>query len=96
MNTLVVLFFVSNVLAAGLLGGKFLSKQEPVFRYFGIGLLFDAAAFAFWFVSGGLSHQGLTPLSALLYTWSSQGNSLSACPVGSPPPGIFYFLFFIL
>src|SRR3989344_8392500 len=57
MNTLVVLFFVSNVLAAGLLGGKFLSKQEPVFRYFGIGLLFDSAAFAFWtigYVNSGL------------------------------------------
>jgi hypothetical protein len=48
MNISVVLFFASNVLAAMLLGGKFVSKKDPVFKYFGVGLLFDAAAFAFW------------------------------------------------
>jgi hypothetical protein len=50
MNTLVVLFFASNVAAAGLLGVKFMSKKEPLFRYFGIGLLLDALAFAIWTV----------------------------------------------
>lgn len=57
MNISVTAFFVSNVLAAVLLGGKFVSKNDPVFKYFGIGLLFDAAAFAFWtigYVNSGL------------------------------------------
>src|SRR3989344_4427063 len=57
MNISVVLFFASNVLAAVLLGGKFVSKKDPVFKYFGIGLLFDAVAFAFWtigYVNSGL------------------------------------------
>lgn len=48
MNSSVLAFFVTNVLAAALLGGKFAAKKDPVFRYFGIGLLFDAVAFAFW------------------------------------------------
>ena len=48
MNSSVVLFFVSNVLATVLLGGKFVSRKDPVFKYFGIGLLLDAAAFAMW------------------------------------------------
>ena len=29
-------------------GGKFVSKKDAVFKYFGIGLLLDAVAFAFW------------------------------------------------
>jgi len=48
MNSSVVLFFVSNVLATVLLGGKFVSRKDPLFKYFGIGLLLDAAAFAMW------------------------------------------------
>ena len=48
MNSTVALFFAINVLAAALIGGKFLSKNNPVFKYFGVGLLFDALAFAFW------------------------------------------------
>ena len=48
MNSLVVLFFASNVLAAALLGGKFIRKNDPVLKYFGIGLLFDALAFLMW------------------------------------------------
>lgn len=48
MNSSVLAFFVTNVLAAALLGGKFAAKKDRVFRYFGIGLLFDAVAFAFW------------------------------------------------
>ncbi|MDP3697019.1 MAG: hypothetical protein Q8R55_03220 [Candidatus Taylorbacteria bacterium] len=57
MNISVIAFFTSNVLAAVLLGVKFVSKNDPVFKYFGIGLLFDAAAFAFWtigYVNSGL------------------------------------------
>jgi len=48
MNTSVVLFFVSNVVATVLLGGKFVSRKDPLFKYFGVGLLLDAAAFALW------------------------------------------------
>jgi hypothetical protein len=48
MNSSVLAFFVTNVLAAALLGGKFAAKKDRVFKYFGIGLLFDAVAFAFW------------------------------------------------
>ncbi|KKU79100.1 MAG: hypothetical protein UY04_C0017G0008 [Parcubacteria group bacterium GW2011_GWA2_47_7] len=48
MNVSVVLFFVHNVLATVLLGSKFVRRSDPVFRYFGIGLLLDALAFAMW------------------------------------------------
>jgi hypothetical protein len=48
MNTSVALFFVSNVVATVLLGGKFAAKKDPIFKYFGIGLLLDAVAFALW------------------------------------------------
>ncbi len=48
MNSSVVLFFISNVLATVLLGGKFVSRNDRVFKYFGIGLLLDATAFAMW------------------------------------------------
>ena len=48
MNSSVVLFFVSNVVATVLLGGKFVRRNDPVFKYFGIGLLLDAIAFALW------------------------------------------------
>ncbi len=48
MNSSVAIFFAVNVVAAALIGGRFLSKSDPVFKYFGIGLLFDALAFAFW------------------------------------------------
>ena len=48
MNTSVVLFFLSNVVATILLGGKFVSKKDPIFKYFGIGLLLDAVAFGLW------------------------------------------------
>ncbi len=55
MNSTVALFFAINVLAAALIGGKFLSKNNPVFKYFGVGLLFDALAFAFWTIGYGNS-----------------------------------------
>jgi len=48
MNTSVVLFFVSNVIAALLLGMKFMKRRDPVLKFFGIGLLLDAGAFALW------------------------------------------------
>jgi heme/copper-type cytochrome/quinol oxidase subunit 4 len=48
MNSSVALFFGINVLAAAIIGGKFLNRKNPVFKYFGIGLLLDALAFAFW------------------------------------------------
>jgi|SRR3989344_3511665 len=48
MNVLVLLFYVQNVLASLLLGGKFVVKRDPVFKHFGLALLFDAVAFAIW------------------------------------------------
>lgn len=48
MNTSVALFFVSNVVATVLLGGKFVSRKDSLFKYFGFGLLLDALAFAMW------------------------------------------------
>jgi len=48
MNSLVVLFFAGNVLAAILLGRKFTSKSDSTLKYFGVGLLLNAFAFAMW------------------------------------------------
>ncbi len=48
MNLLVVLFFAGNVLAAILLGRKFVSKSDLTLKYFGVGLLLNAFAFAMW------------------------------------------------
>ena len=48
MNVMVLLFYVQNVVASLLLGGKFVSRKDPVFKNFGIALLFDAIAFAIW------------------------------------------------
>ncbi len=48
MNFSVVLFFLNNVFATTLLGGMFTRKSDPVLKNFGIGLLLDAVAFAFW------------------------------------------------
>ena len=36
------------MLATVLLGGKFVRSNDSVFKYFGIGLLLDAAAFSMW------------------------------------------------
>jgi hypothetical protein len=60
MNSSVVLFFASNVLAAALLGGKFVRKSDPVFKYFGFGLLFDALAFLMWTIGYVKSEQLLS------------------------------------
>ena len=60
MNISVLLFFAHNVLATVLLGGKFASKSDAVFRFFGIGLLLDAFAFAMWTIGYVNSGQLLT------------------------------------
>ncbi len=60
MNTSVLLFFVSNVVATVLLGGKFISRNDPVFKYFGVGLLLEAVAFALWTIGYLNSGQLLT------------------------------------
>jgi len=61
MDILVVLFFVFNVLAATILGGKFFSKNDNyVFRSFGISLLLNAVAFAIWSF-GVISPENLLP-----------------------------------
>lgn len=51
MNIAVLLFFVHNVLATILLGGKFVSKSDPIFKNFGIALLINALAFAIWSIA---------------------------------------------
>ena len=48
MNTSVLLFFIHNVLATLLLGGKFATRPNPVFKNFGFALLIEAVAFAIW------------------------------------------------
>lgn len=48
MNSLVLLFFLHNILATLLLGIKFVKRSDSVFRNFGRALLLDAAAFAAW------------------------------------------------
>jgi len=45
---MVIVFYVQNVLASLLLGGKFAIRRDPVSKNFGIALLFDAIAFAIW------------------------------------------------
>ncbi|MFA6601985.1 MAG: hypothetical protein WCT02_03975 [Candidatus Paceibacterota bacterium] len=48
MNTSVALFFVSNIVATVILGLKFTTRKDRVFRTFGAALLLDAVAFAVW------------------------------------------------
>lgn len=49
MNSFVLLFFLHTVVATLLLGGKFVMRRDDrVFKFFGITLLFDAAAFLIW------------------------------------------------
>lgn len=50
MNTQVALYFVSNVLATLIVGGKFATKNEKGFKTFGVALIIDALAFALWTV----------------------------------------------
>lgn len=60
MNTSVLLFFVSNVVATLLLGWKFAAHKDSLFRYFGYGLLLDAVAFAMWTIGYVNQEQLLT------------------------------------
>ncbi len=48
MNLLVLLFFLQNIIVTTLLGYKFFSKKDPIFKNFGIALFLNAAAFAIW------------------------------------------------
>ena len=48
MNIGVLLFFLHNILATALLGYKFVSSKDSVFKNFGIVLLLDSVAFAVW------------------------------------------------
>ena len=48
MNSLVLLFFLHNVLATLFLGLKFMGRNDRVFKSFGIALLLNAAAFVVW------------------------------------------------
>lgn len=59
MNPFVLLFFLHNVLATVLLGGKFVSRREPVTKNFGIALLLDGIAFAIWSVAVALKPANL-------------------------------------
>lgn len=48
MNLLVLLFFIQNVALTALLGYKFVSTKDSIFRNFGIALLLNSVAFAIW------------------------------------------------
>lgn len=48
MNIEVLLFFLHNILATALLGYKFVSSKDSIFKNFGIALLLDSVAFAVW------------------------------------------------
>lgn len=49
MNISVVVFFVFNVVATAVLGGTFAGRKDnKPFKFFGIALLLNAAAFAIW------------------------------------------------
>jgi hypothetical protein len=49
MNIFVILFFLFNVLATAALGIKFaLKNDDKVFKFFGVSLLLNAAAFMVW------------------------------------------------
>lgn len=48
MNIFVALFFLHNVLATALLGGKFFARKDKVLKSFGIALLLNCVAFAIW------------------------------------------------
>lgn len=51
MNASVLLFFLYNVLATAILGGKFASRQDKVVKNFGFALILDAIAFAIWSIA---------------------------------------------
>lgn len=63
MNTSVALFFVHITLAIFLLGIKFASRKDLAFRYFGIGFILNAIAFAFWTLIVLLRPENLNPLA---------------------------------
>src|SRR5487761_1549452 len=48
MNIGVLLFFLQNIIVTALLGYKFVSSKDQVFKNFGIALLLDSVAFAVW------------------------------------------------
>ena len=48
MNPYVLIFFLHNVLATLLLGIKFRSRDDPVLKNFGVGLILNSIAFAVW------------------------------------------------
>ena len=48
MNISVILFFLHNVFATVILGGKFVSRRDSVTKNFGIALILDGIAFAIW------------------------------------------------
>lgn len=48
MNTLVLFYFLHNVLATLILGSTFARKRDAVIKHFGIALLLNTIAFAIW------------------------------------------------
>jgi len=48
MNTLVLFYFLHNVLATLILGSTFARKRDAVIKHFGIALLLNTVAFAIW------------------------------------------------
>ena len=61
MDNLIFLFFLHTTLATFLLGFKFMRRKDPVFKYFGSGLMLNAIAFAIWSVVVLLQPENLEP-----------------------------------
>lgn len=55
MSSKVVLYFIGNVLATLIVGGKFVTKNDKSLKTFGVALIIDALAFALWTI--GYIHQ---------------------------------------
>ncbi|MFC1622718.1 hypothetical protein ACFL1Y_01870 [Patescibacteria group bacterium] len=62
MNNSVALFFIHTTIATFLLGIKFVIRKDSAFKYFGIGLILNAVAFAFWTVVVFLQPENIKPL----------------------------------
>lgn len=48
MNVLVLLFFLQNIVVTAILGYKFFTRKNPVFKNFGIALFLNTIAFSIW------------------------------------------------
>ena len=65
MNPTVVVFFLHNVAATFLLGMKFRSRRDPVFKDFGSALILNGVAYTIWSAAVILRPDNLKPLVTL-------------------------------